>query len=205
MAAPQPRVQTVAWAWAAGWALAAAGMSISDVYSTPNRGLIAAYSLGVIGWVTGGTETLRHRGRFEVTAPGTTVSIAGWILGALAAVALGQRWLVEWNLAYWGPIVSAGLGGTIGGAFTLPRRSWSSPATAVRLGLESALAWGVSFLLFQTLAFFAGYILMQMTVDPLVPIVGHQMAKVLGWAIPAGLAGLLAARLALRLQAEEAV
>ena len=107
-------------------------------------------------------------------------------------------WLAEWNRGYWGPILSAALGGTVGGAFTLPLRSLSSPTTAVRLGLQSAFAWGASFLLFQVLGFYAGYILLQMTIDPLVPIVGHPFAGVAGWAVPAGLGGFLAARSASR-------
>jgi len=50
----------------------------------------------------------------------------------------------------------------------------------------------------QILAFYAGYILMQMMVNPLLPIVGDVWAKVPGWALLADVGGLLAARLASR-------
>jgi len=55
---------------------------------------------------------------------------------------------------------------------------------------------GAAFLVFQVLAFYVGYILVEMMVDPLVPMVGHIAAKIPGWAVPASLGGLLAARLA---------
>ena len=50
----------IPWAWAAGWALVSLGMMLSDVYSSPNRGLTEYYLLGCAGWV--GSRVLRGRG-----------------------------------------------------------------------------------------------------------------------------------------------
>src|SRR4030042_481170 len=61
-----------------------------------------------------------------------------------------------------------------------------------------ALGWGVMFLIFQTLAFYAGYILTALSVNRLAPLLGDTWATVPGWAVPMGLAGLHAAMLASR-------
>jgi hypothetical protein len=53
------KVQSIAWAWAARWALVSLGMVISDVYSSPNRGLPVAYSLGFAGWAIGSAVRIR--------------------------------------------------------------------------------------------------------------------------------------------------
>jgi hypothetical protein len=160
MTRPQLRISTVGWAWAAGWALAAAGLAISDVYSTPNRGMLAAYSFGIAGWIIGAAGTSRYLRRCGSTPSVVVFCAAGWSAGALVAVLLGQAWLADWRLGYWGPIVSAALGGSVGGAFTLHVESES----AVSQRLQSALRWGASFLFFQAVAFYVGYILLQMTI-----------------------------------------
>jgi hypothetical protein len=160
--------RSVSWAWAAGWFLASVGLVLSDVSSSLNRGLAAAYVLGSAGWASGG----------------------------LVAVVVGLRWSEEWHAGFMGPIVAGALGGAIGGALTLPMHSLSSPATVLRRSLSGAVRWGAAFLVLKVLAFYVGYILVEMTVDPLVSIVGHTAAKILGWAVPAGLGGFIAARLA---------
>jgi hypothetical protein len=155
--------------------------------------MLAAYSFGIAGWIIGAAGTIRYLRRCGSTPSVVVFCAAGWSAGALVAVLLGQAWLADWRLGYWGPIVSAALGGSVGGAFTLHVESES----AVSQRLQSALRWGASFLFFQAVAFYVGYILLQMTIDPLVPIVGHVTAGVVGWAVPAGFGGFFAARLAL--------
>lgn len=191
--------QSIPWAWAAAWALASTGMIISDGYSDPNRGWTAAYVLGFAGWLIGASVTIGYVHR-QYGANGyiTALRISGWSIEAFVAVVLGYSWLQTWNGGYWGPIVAAALGGAIGGALTLPVRSPSSLVTIAGKSLLSAFSWGVTFLVFQTLAFYAGYILVQLTVNQLVPVVGNIWAGVPGWAIPAALCGLHAAMLASR-------
>lgn len=199
MAGQKRPLRSIAWAWAAGWALASIGLTVSDAYSSPNRGLAAAYGLGFAGWAFGAAVTVRlicQRSRADVYV--MALSIAGWSVGTLVAVVVGLAWLFEWDLGFFGPIVAAALGGAIGGGLTLPVRSLSSPTAILRLGVWNAACWGAAFLGFQLLAFYTGYILVQLTVNPLVPIVGHGWAKVPGWALPAGLGGLLAGLLATR-------
>jgi hypothetical protein len=191
--------QLISWAWAAGWFLVSMGMTISDVYSSPNRGLTIAYVMGFAGWAIGAAVTINYmQHQFVTNVYITGLSMAGWTVGALVAVALGLYWLQTWDAGFWGPIVAAAIGGAIGGALTLPIRYPSSLATIVRRSLWGAFSWGVMFLVFQVLAFYAGYILSALTVNRLVPIVGNIWAEVPGWALPAGLAGLHAAWLASR-------
>ena len=193
--------QSVAWAWAAGWSLISLGFVISDVYSTPNRGLTAAYLLGVIGWAIGSVVTIRYvRQPFGAKGVPVALSAAGWALGGLVTIVLGLDWLENGRLAFLGPIVATGMGGAIGGALTAPTPPGSSPSTVLRQGIGGAFAWGTAFFVFQIVAFYAGYILMQMTVDALVPFVGHVGAKIPGWALPAACGGFMAARLAGRRQ-----
>jgi hypothetical protein len=68
----------------------------------------------------------------------------------------------------------------------------------VRRAADGAVCWGAGFLVFSFVSFYAGYILTQVTVDALVPIVGHALAKVPGWAVPAALCGVAAARMGSR-------
>lgn len=197
----EPQIREVAWAWALGWFLASVGSVISDVSSTPNRGLAAAYMLGLLGWTIGGAGTVRYiRQQFGADAKVVALSAIGWGVGALLAVQLGLAWQQEWNAGFWGPIFGAAIGGTIGGALTVSSSSFSADRRALYASLSSAFRWGAAFLVFQVLAFYAGYLLMQMTVDPLVPLVGHVAAKIPGWTLPAGAGGFLAARLASRLR-----
>ena len=190
--------QSVAWAWAAGWFLASSGFVISDVYSRPNRGLTAAYLLGFSGWAVGAASTIRYvRQRVGADVQVVALSVAGWGVGAFVAVVFGLKWLEEWSPGFLGPVVAAAIGGVIGGALTLPNPSLSAPATMLRTSLSGAIRWGAAFLALKFLAFYAGYILVEMTVDPLVPMVGHIAAKIPGWAFPASLGGFLAARWAI--------
>jgi uncharacterized membrane protein YjfL (UPF0719 family) len=87
-------------------------------------------------------------------------------------------------------------GGAIGGALTLPIQTLSSPAAMVRLSLRGVLFWGVSFLVFQVLAFYSGYFLMLMTAESLASWFGCDWATIPGWALSAGVCGFLAARIA---------
>jgi hypothetical protein len=112
-------------------------------------------------------------------------------------VIVGLVWLQEWDAGYWGPIVGAAVGGAVGGGFTRPIRAGSGEITIWRSSVAAALSWGSAFLVFQVFAFYVGYILVQVTVDPLVPIVGHIAAKIPGWVVPAALGGWAATRLAL--------
>jgi hypothetical protein len=192
-----PKILSVAWAWSAGWALASVGMSISDVYSSPNRGLAAFLMLGFAGWAIGAAGTIRYvRLRFGADIPVIVLSVAGWVVGALVAVVLGLLWMETWNLGYLGLPVGAALGGAIGGTLTLPVQSLASRVSLVRQSLRGALIWGASFLVFQVLAFYAGYLLVLMTAVPLASIIGWGWATVPGWALAAGVCGFLAARLA---------
>ncbi len=191
--------QSIPWAWAAGWTLVSTGMVISDGYSNPNRGWTAAYVLGFAGWALGAAVTISYiRLQLGKNNYATALSVAGWAVGALVAVVLGLSWLQTWDAGYWGPIMAAAFGGAIGGAFTIPVQSPPSLAKIVGASLLGALRWGATFLVFQTLAFYAGYIISQLTVNQLVPIVGNIWAEVPGWALPAGVCGLLAALLASR-------
>ena len=191
--------QLIAWAWAAGWALVSTGMMIADIYSSPERDFTAAYVLGLAGWAIGSAVTIVYvRRQYGTNVYITGLSIAGWVAGALVAVVLGLFWLQTWDAGFWGPIVGAAIGGAIGGALTLPLRLPASLATIVLRSLWGALSWGVTFLIFQTLAFYAGYILSALTVNRLAPILGNIWAEVPGWAVPAGLGGLHAAMLASR-------
>src|SRR5687767_5611394 len=113
----QRRLQSVSWTWALGWLLASMGFVISDAYSSPNRGLTAAYLLGFIGWGIGAAGTVRYiHHRFGGEIHVVVLSMIGWGAGAVVAVALGLRWLEEWNAGFFGPIFGAALGGAIGGA-----------------------------------------------------------------------------------------
>jgi hypothetical protein len=168
-------------------------------YSLPNRGLTALYVFGFAGWTIGAAGTIRYvRHRFGADVYIIALSVAGWVVGALVAVVLGLFRAETWNVGFLGLIVGPAVGGAIGGALTLPMRSPSSPATIVRASVRGALSWGAAFLVFQFLAFYTGYILMLMTAVPLASIVGWVWATVPGWALPAGVCGFLAARLACR-------
>jgi|GEM_PF-6589574 len=187
------KLPSVAWAWAAGWFLASLGLVISDAYSSPNRGLAAAYLLGLAGWGVGAAGTIRYmRQKFGPDTTVIAISAAGWVIGSLVAVFLGLFWGERWDPGILGPIVAAALGGAIGGGLTFPTRSLPSAWVALRLGLWGFVSWGAAFLVFQVLAFYASYILVQLTVNPLVPLAGDIGAKIPGWALPAGLGGLLA-------------
>jgi len=196
----QKKFWSIAWAWAAGWVLLSMGQVISGVYNSPNNGLTAFHVLGFTGWGIGAAGTIRYvRQRFGVDVYVTALSAAGWCIGALVAVALWLFWADKaetWQIGFLGPIVGPGLGGAIGGAFTLPMRVLSSPAAIARASLLGALSWGAAFLVFQFLAFYAGYILMLITAGLLAPIVGWVWAQVPWWALPAGVGGFLAALLA---------
>ena len=195
----QPKIQSVAWAWAIGWSLVSMGMVISDVYSSPNRGLIAYYVLGVTGWIIGVVGTIRYmRHMFGVDVHMIALSVTGWGVGALVAMVLGLFWMETWNLGFLGSPVGVALGGAIGGALMLPMRSLSSPVTNVGASVRGAFSWGAAFLVFQILAFYAGYILMLLTFTPLASIVGWVWSTVPGWALPAGVCGFIAAWLASR-------
>jgi hypothetical protein len=151
------QIRSAAWTWAIGWFMATVGLVISDVYSTPNRGLIAAYLLGLLGWAVGGAGTIRYvRRRFGGDGYVVALSAAGWGVGALLAVVLGLVWQDEWSPGFWGPILGAAIGGSIGGALTIPSRSLSSHPGVLRSSLSGAIRWGAAFLAFQVLAFYAG-------------------------------------------------
>ncbi len=191
--------QLIAWAWGAGWLLVSMGTAISGVYSNPNSGLTAAYVLGFAGWAIGAAVTIHYvRQQFGKNVFLTGLSIAGWAVGAFVAVVIGLLWLHTWDAGFWGPIVGTAIGGAIGGGLTLPLRLPYSAAAIVGRILWGAISWGTMFLIFQTLAFYAGYILSALTVDKLAPLVGNTWAIVPGWAVPMGLAGLHAAMLASR-------
>ena len=176
------------------------GSMISDVFSSPNRGLTAYYALGIVGWAIGAAGTIRYlRHQFGVDVKVIALSVAGWCVGALVSVVLGLFWMFTWNLGFWGSPLGAALGGAIGGALTLPIRSLSSPAALVRASVRGAFSWGASFLVFQILVFYAGYILYMVTVNSLSQIVGPVWASVAVWSLPAGMGGFLAALLAAQL------
>jgi hypothetical protein len=200
MADIQQKFPSISWAWAAGWFIASLGQSLSDVYSNPNRGLAAYYVLGFAGWAIGATGTIRYMTqKFRVDGNVSVLSAAGWGFGALASLVLGLSWAYTWNLGFLGLPLGVALGGAIGGALALPMRSLSSPLHVVLRGVLGALTWGGSFLVFQVLAFYAGYFLMALTVNGLAPIIGWTWAKAPGWAIPAGIGGFLAAQIASKL------
>jgi hypothetical protein len=191
-------IRPIAWAWASGWALVSMGRVISDVYSTPNRGWTAAYVLGFVGWTIGAAGTIDYvRRQYAMSGYLLALSIAGWSIGAFTALVLGFSWMFMWNGGYWGPIVAAALGSAIGGGLTLPLRSPSSLIPIVVASLLGAVSWGAMFLLFQTLAFYTGYLLSALMVYRLGPIIGYSWwIDLPGWVVPAGICGLLAAQLA---------
>lgn len=193
-------IHPIAWAWATGWALVSIGTVISDVYSSPNRGWTAAYVLGFAGWVVGAAVTITYvRRQAGANRFLTALSIAGWAVGAFTALVLGYYWMFLWNGGYWGPILAAALGGAIGGSLTLRLRSPSSLLSLVSAILLSVFSWGIMFLIFQTLAFYAGYLLSALMVYRLSPIIGYSWwIELPGWVVPAGICGLLAAQLASR-------
>jgi hypothetical protein len=198
MSTKSVKFHSVTWAWALGWLLASMGQVLSGVYNLPNRGLTAFYLLGFAGWAIGAAGTLRYmRLRFGAEARVVALSAAGWMAGALSALVLGLFWMSTWNIGFLGPPVAVALGGAIGGGLTLPMRSFSSPAAIVRASLRGTFNWGLAFLVFQILMFYASYILVQWTVNPLVPILGEVWAEVPGWGLPACLGGFLAALLAM--------
>ena len=192
--------QSIAWAWAAGWLLVSMGQAISDVYSSPNRGLTAYYLLGFAGWIIGAAGTLRYmRRKFGADANVTALSAAGWTVGAVVAVVLGLFFLHTWNAGFLGPLAAAALGAAIGGALTLPMASLSSPGTVALAILRGMFSWGAAFLIFQILAFYAWYMLYMLTVNTLSQIFGNLWASIFVGVIPASVGGLLAGWLAARL------
>jgi len=195
----RPKFWSVAWAWAAAWVLVSIGQMVSGVYNLPNYGLMAYYLLGFAGWAIGAAGTIRYlHQRFGADAHRMALRAAGWAAGALVALWFGLFWAQTWDAGFLGLILGPALGAVIGGAFTLPLRSPASPAAVLRACLRGAISWGAAFLVFQVLAFYAGYILTQMTVNLLAPILGDVWATVPGWALPAGFGGFLAALLALQ-------
>lgn len=191
--------RSIPWAWAATWVLVSMGQVVSDLYSRPNRGLTTWYVLGFAGWAIGAVSIIGYvRRRYEANGAVIALSAAGWGAGAFVALVLSLVWAEKMNPPFFAIILGPALGGAIGGALTFPLRSISAPGAVVRASLRGALSWGISFLVFQVLAFYAGYILTTVTVNPLVPILGHIWAKFPGWALPAGVGGYLAALLASR-------
>ena len=192
----KPERITVALAWAAGWLLFSMGQMLSGMYNLPNNGETAFTVLGLAGWAIAAAFTIRYLRRHSgADARITALSVVGWSAGTLEAVILWSFWAhtaENWQAGFLGPVLSPTLGGLIGGALTLPLKSLSSPAAILRASLRGALCWGAGFLIFQSLAFYAGYFLMLMTVAPLAPIVGWVWAEVPGWALTAGVGGFLA-------------
>ena len=187
------RIWSVGLAWAAGWLLVSLGQAISDVYSSPNRGSTALYVLGLAGWAVGAAGTLRFlRRRFGADGSVTANSAAGWAAGALVAVVLGTHWLFTWNAGFIGVIAGPALGAVIGGASTLPVRSLPPAGVALRASLLGMFAWGGVFLLFQTAAFYAWYILYATMGNSLYQSVGPVWALIIVGIIPAGIGGFLA-------------
>ncbi len=194
---PPPKFQAVLWAWAAGWALVSIGQQLWGVYDSPTRGVAPYLIFGIAGWALGAIFTIRYvRQRFGADGRLAAFGAVGWGLGALVAMLLGLSLVQTWDAGFLGLIVAPALGATIGGAFTITRRS-SSPAAIVAGSLRGALGWGLSFLLFELLAFYAGYILSAVSINLLAPSLGDPWAKVPGWALPAGAGGYAAALVAL--------
>jgi hypothetical protein len=199
MANIQRLYRAIPWAWAAAWVLVNMGQVLSDVTSRPNRGLTAAYVLGFAGWAIGAGSVLRYlRRRYEADPVVIALSAAGWGAGAFTAVALSLFWADRMNPGFLGLILGPALGGAIGGTLTFPMKELSAPGAMMRASLRGALSWGIAFLVFQVVAFYAGYFLMILTVNALVPLLGNIWAKFPGWALPAGVGGFLAALLASR-------
>ena len=192
--------RSIAWAWAAGWLLVSLGQAISDVYSSPNRGLTAYYILGLAGWIVGAAGTLRfvHR-RFNAGALVLALGAAGWIIGALLAVVWGLSLAEKGAAGFWGLIAGPVLGGGIGGALTLPLQSLAPPRKLALALLRGAFGWGAAFLVLQILAFYAWYMLYMLTADPLSNIFGPILGAVIAGLLPAGLGGWLAGWAAARL------
>ena len=184
--------------WGLGWAIASVSVGL-DFYSVPNRALAAASLVGLAGWGVGAAGTIHDlRRRFGSTFGTQLLCAIGWALGALVNVAIIATGLEHWNPGFVALIVGPAVGGAIGGAFTLPPATTPSsrlPAGPLRRAAESAVCWGTGFLVFSFVSFYAGYILGQMTIDPLVPILGPAMARTFGWALPAALGGYAAARI----------
>lgn len=194
---PSPKFRSVLWAWAAGWALVSVGQQLWGVYDSPTRGVVPYLIFGIAGWALGAAFTIRYvRQRFGADSRLAVISAVGWGTGALVAMVLSLFLVQTWDAGFLGLIVAPALGATIGGAFTITRRS-SSVAAIVAGSLRCALGWGFSFLLFQLLAFYAGYILSAVSINLLAPVLGDPWAKVPGWALPAGAGGYAAALVAL--------
>jgi hypothetical protein len=191
------KILPVALAWAAGWLLVSLGQAISDVYSSPKRGLTAVYVLGLAGWAIAAAVTIRYvRRQFGADGHVTALSAAGWAAGALVAVVMGTHWLFTWNAGFFGLIAGPALGAVIGGAFTLPMRSLSPAGVILRASLLGAFIWGLVFLIFQTVAFYAWYFLFAKTVNSLYRTVGPVWALIIVGIFPAGIGGFLAGLIA---------
>lgn len=193
-------VRSIAWAWAAGWVLVSIGQAISDVYSSPNRGLTAYYVLGLAGWIIGAAGTIRFVFRqFKAGASVLALSAAGWTAGSLMAVVWGLSLVERGDAGFWGLIAGPVLGGAIGGALTLPMQSLASPGRITRAILRGAFGWGAAFLVVQILAFYTWYMLYMLTADPLSKLFGPIWGAVIAGVLPAGLGGWLAGWAAARL------
>jgi hypothetical protein len=198
MAEKQTKFQSVVWAWAAGWLLVSMGQQISGIYNLPNRGLAAYYILGFGGWALGAVFTIRYmRQRFAWDARITALSAAGWGAGALIAVLFGWYLAQSWDAGFLGLLVAPAIGALIGGALTLPVQFPATRITVVRASLRGAFSWGLSFLVFQFLAFYSSYLISALTVNLLAPILGDVWASVPGWGLPAAAGGYAAALVAL--------
>ena len=183
----------IPWAWAVGWMLVSLGMVISDVFSRPSRGMAAYSLLGFAGWAVGAAGTIFFvRRRYEAGSAVLLLSALGWVLGGLAALVLGASWMTQWNVGFLASPVAIAIGGAAGGGLTLPMRIIASPGAVARNVIRGAIVWGLTFLLFQVLAFYTGYFLMILTVNWLHPMVGDLWAKAPGWALPAGICGFFA-------------
>jgi hypothetical protein len=196
----KPKLLSVSLAWGIGWLLVSLGQTISNALSIPNSGMTAAYLLGFAGWGIGAVATIRYvHHKFATGRSAIVLSAIGWGIGAFVAVVLMPsvaRLAENAMLGFLGPTGSPILGSVIGGAFTLSSKSSMSRTSVAGAVMRGALSWGISFLVFQYLAFLSGYILLLLTATRLEPIVGYPWASVPGWAIPAafggGLAGLIA-------------
>ncbi len=194
---PSPKFQSVLWAWAAGWVLVSVGQQLWGVYDSPTRGVAPYLIFGIAGWALGAAFTIRYvRQRFGADSRLAVIGAVGWGIGALVAMLVGLSLVQTWDAGFLGLIVAPALGATIGGAFTITMWS-SSPAAIVAGSLRGALGWGFSFLLFELLAFYAGYILSAVSINLLAPSLGDPWAKIPGWALPAGAGGYAAALVAL--------
>ena len=167
----------IPWAWSLAWLLTGLGTGISEIYSSPNRGLAGYLILTTVGWCFAGYLTSRA----AWGKPALIIRLLAWVLATIIYIWLGLVWLYTWNVGFLGLPVATGLAGALGAVASSARRGvWR---------YLSALLVGLFFLTFATAGFYLSYFLLNIG-SMVSGAGGYILFSYVAWILPNALFGL---------------